>query len=91
MKRKEAKLRVCASCEWIFLTDENTEENGCPKCGFGHYGARFVYGNRAYQYKRTQQQWFNKKMIEYGFKLLKEIEDTNIRIQKDMLENLKNK
>jgi hypothetical protein len=89
--KRQAKLRVCASCEWIFIIDENTEENGCPKCGFGHYGARFAYGNIAYRYQTTQKPWFDKKITEYTFKLMKEIRDSNIIIKKDILENLKNK
>lgn len=65
---KKAKLRVCASCEWIF--NEGVE---CPKCGFGSYGARYVYGDKAYRYKNTQQPWLDKKVSDYTIKLLKEI------------------
>lgn len=36
-----AKLRVCASCEWIFNNGV-----GCPKCQFGSYGAHYVYGKK---------------------------------------------
>ena len=71
MKQKDAKLRVCASCEWIFVRIR--EDEGCPKCGFAHYGARFVYGNRAYRYLRTQKPWFTRKMNEYACELHKEI------------------
>lgn len=91
MNQWKQKLRVCASCEWIFIEDEKTKEIGCPKCGFGHYGAKFVYGNRAYRYQRTQKPWIDKKLSEYTFKLMKEIEDSNIIIKKDFLEKLKNK
>ena len=65
-----AKLRVCASCEWIF--DSGVE---CPKCQFGSYGARYVYGNKAYRYTRTQAPWMEKKMSDYAVKLLREIEE----------------
>ena len=68
-----ANLRVCASCEWIFKRNENTEEDGCPKCHFGHYSARYVYGNKAYGYARTQQPWLEKKMERYREGLLREI------------------
>lgn len=63
-----AKLRCCASCEWIF-------QNGveCPKCGFGSYGARYVHGNKAYRYKYTQEPWYQKKIDGYSLKLLSEI------------------
>jgi hypothetical protein len=71
MKPKDAKLRVCASCEWIFKL--SGIDNGCPKCGFGHYGARFVYGVKAYSYAKTQEPWFDKKMTDYSLKLRKEI------------------
>lgn len=66
-----AKLRCCASCEWIF-------QNGveCPKCGFGSYGARYVYGNKAYRYKYTQEPWYQKKIDGYSLKLLSEIKES---------------
>ncbi len=35
-----AKLRVCASCEKVFWD----KENGCPICGFAHYGAVWALG-----------------------------------------------
>jgi hypothetical protein len=66
--KKPAKLRVCASCEWIF--DKGIE---CPKCGFGSYGAYYVYGNKAYTYKKTQHPWLEKKLFNYKQKLLNEI------------------
>lgn len=51
-----SKLRVCASCEWIFNTGVE-----CPKCGFGSYSARYVYGNKAYTYAKNQKPWKLKK------------------------------
>lgn len=63
-----SKLRVCASCEWIYRGIKP-----CPKCFFGSYGARKVYGNKAYRYAVTQQPWKDKKMFDYGIKLDKEI------------------
>lgn len=69
----KAKLRVCASCEWIF-----TRGTGCPKCQFGSYGAHYVYGNKAYNYAKSQKPWFDRKMADYSVKLLQEINnDTN--------------
>lgn len=67
---QKADLRVCASCEWIFKRSEYT---ACPKCGFAHYGARYVYGNKAYQFARTQEPWLNRKMSKYRGDLLQEI------------------
>jgi len=66
--QQRAKLRVCASCEWIFEGDM-----ACPKCDFGSYGARYVYGNKAYRYKLTQRPWFDKKIATYAVKLNHEI------------------
>lgn len=74
-RQKIAKLRVCASCEWLFTLVTN--EEGCPKCGFAHYGARFVYGPKAYRYAVTQQPWADRKMREYAFKLSAEIQESN--------------
>lgn len=67
--QQRAALRVCASCEWIFTGDVE-----CPKCGFGSYGARFVYGDKAYRFKRTQEPWKNQKMASYALKLSAEID-----------------
>lgn len=61
MKQKDAKLRVCASCEWIFTDKRHPKTDGCPKCGFAHYGARYVYGDKAYRYAITQGPWFEQK------------------------------
>jgi len=67
-----ATLRTCASCEWI-----HTGFVGCPKCGFATFGARYVYGNAAYRYKRTQEPWLKKKMQTYEWTLLDEISQAN--------------
>ena len=68
MDQRHAKLRVCASCEWIFKKLES-----CPQCGFAHYGARFVYGNSCYKYAVTQKPWFDKRMGHYQLTLMKKI------------------
>ncbi len=65
---KTAKLRVCARCEWIF-----TSSGDCPKCGFGHYGAHWVYGWRAYAYAKSQAPWKKRKMDKYESSLDDEI------------------
>lgn len=67
----KAKLRVCASCEWIF-----SGGIGCPKCQFGSYGARYVYGNKAYRYAISQKPWLEKKMSDYAFSLYQEIKES---------------
>ena len=69
--QRTARLRVCASCEWVFRGSVE-----CPKCGFGSYGARWVYGNAAYTYERTQQPWRDKKLAAYGAKLDNEIKES---------------
>jgi hypothetical protein len=68
----KAKLRVCASCEWIFKGAID-----CPKCGFGSYGARYVYGDKAYDYVKTQIPWIEKKVANYYTELWREVEETN--------------
>jgi hypothetical protein len=75
MRQKDAVLRVCASCEWIF---RRTEYEECPKCGFAHYGARFVYGDKAYRYLVTQKPWFDKKMEVYASGLRQEIAEAAV-------------
>jgi len=67
-----AILRVCASCEWIFKYGDVPSD--CPKCDFGSYGARYVYGDKCYQYAKTQQPWLDKKIANYSDKLNLEIE-----------------
>ena len=66
------KLRICASCEWIF-----EDAKDCPKCGSAHYSAHSVYGNRAYAYKYTQQPWMDRQLELYQMQLEKEIAQTN--------------
>ena len=67
-----AKLRVCASCEWI-----QNGNPGCPKCGFGTYGAFYVYGKKAYQYRRTQRPWLDRKLADHETKLRAEINQSS--------------
>lgn len=65
------------SCEWIFKSDFSDEYNACPKCGMGHYGARYVYGDSAYRYSKTQAPWKRKKLAAFDWKLEKEIQSSN--------------
>jgi len=65
---RTAKLRVCASCEFIFRGA--TE---CPECGFGHYGARYAYGNKAYTYEKTQEPFIEKKVEALRSKLMRRL------------------
>jgi hypothetical protein len=67
--QQRANLRVCASCEWIYEGHQD-----CPKCLFGSYGARWVYGPKCYKHAKTQEPWLKKKLQAYEFKLLEEIE-----------------
>jgi hypothetical protein len=66
--QQRAKLRVCMSCEWIFEGDCD-----CPRCGWASYGARFVFGDKAYRYKVTQQPWMDRKLTAYKSELWLEI------------------
>jgi hypothetical protein len=76
--QKKAILRVCACCEWIFKEDEDSKKNGgCPKCGFAHYGARFVFGDKCYEYQYTQYPWLKRKLADFELELRKEIDNTN--------------
>ena len=71
--QQRAPLRVCGSCEWIYHIKDAGKEGGCPKCGFASYGARFVYGDKAYRYAETQKPWFDRRMADHASKLHAEI------------------
>jgi len=70
MNQRKPKLRCCASCQWIF-------RNGveCPKCGFGSYGARYVFGDAAYRYEISQKPWFEAKLASYSSSLYAQIRE----------------
>ena len=70
--QRNAKLRVCASCEWIYK-----DSLSCPKCYFCSYGARYVYGDKAYKFAITQEPWINKKLYYYHSKLIDNVNKTN--------------
>lgn len=78
MRKIKPTLRTCASCEWIFRMRDN--DPGCPRCGFGSYGAYRVYGNAAYRFQYSQKPWKDKNMQQFEMKL-------NIEIQKAVIEN----
>jgi hypothetical protein len=67
-----ANLRVCGRCEWVYKLSDNACElwdGGCPSCGFASYGARWVYGNRAYRYYYTQEPWLKQRLASIESKL----------------------
>jgi hypothetical protein len=61
---------------------EQTKESGCPKCNFAHYGARFVFVDKAYTYHKTQKHWIDNKIDRYQQKLISEINKTNDYVEK---------
>lgn len=42
LKNKYCPVRTCASCEYTYWGGWKGNK-ACPKCGFAHYGAWFVY------------------------------------------------
>ena len=78
MDQRHARLRVCASCEWIFK-----DHDSFTKCGFAHYGERHVYGDKCYKYKYSQEPWMNSKIRCYTSKLNSIIYETNQFKEKD--------
>ena len=67
----KSKLRVCASCEWIF-----NEYSACPKCGFAYLSAHYTYGKKCYTYAKTQKPWKDKKMHYYEEALNTQIKES---------------
>lgn len=63
------RLRICASCEWLFKSDDPI----CPKCKFGSYLALYACGQKAYKYFKNQIPWKKKQLINFELKLDKEI------------------
>lgn len=54
-----ANLRICASCEWVF---KYSHHRSCPKCGFAHYSARYVCGDKCYRFQKIQGPWLRKRL-----------------------------
>lgn len=69
MNQRTAPLRCCARCMWIFTWEPGTPCPECPQCAFGHYGARHVFGDKAYRYAKTQQPWYDRQMEKHSEKL----------------------
>jgi hypothetical protein len=67
--QRTAKLRVCARCKWVFIL---THSNDCPVCGFASYGARWIYGVKAYHYAKTQKPWKDAKRFLFECSLEEE-------------------
>lgn len=71
-RQRVAVLRVCASCKWVYKATGS--DTACPKCGSASYGARQIYGHRAYTYAKTQKPWKDEKMFVYELGLDVEIQ-----------------
>lgn len=70
-------LCTCARCEFIFRKSELVEPQ-CPQCGFpGFYGARQIYGAKAYRFEKTQTPWMERQMAKRVGELTKQIEEWN--------------
>lgn len=53
MKRgRPSRIRACVDCHWLFRGGYE-----CPMCGAGSHLARFIYGDRTYNYARNQEPW----------------------------------
>lgn len=70
--QQRAKLRCCASCEWVYKGPGD-----CPQCGFASYGARYVFGDKAYRYQYTQEPWKRRALIQRESELLRIIRAAN--------------
>ena len=81
----KANLRTCASCEFIYKLEHS---EGCPKCDFGSYGARSVYGDKAYRYAVTQEPWLEKQMDRFRSELYGEIRKYNLECEVKLLKTL---
>lgn len=62
--KKTPDLRVCASCEYIFSAKSNRHGTECPICKFASYGARAVYGDKAYSYAKSQFPFMQREIIK---------------------------
>lgn len=82
-RKMQPVLRVCGLCEWIFRSkvEDGITYLECPKCGFGSFSARYVYGTKCYGYEKNQAPWLTKKILDYEAEL-KKIIDANKREMK---------
>lgn len=69
--QQRAKWRVCASCRWIF-----NHGSACSQCGYGSYGARYVYGPKVYRLYKTQKPWKDQKIDKCLYNLEKVIRES---------------
>ncbi len=70
---KKASLRCCGSCMWIYKGADRT----CPQCQWASYGARYVFGDKAYRYAKTQRPWFEWQMAQRRQQLWQIIGESN--------------
>lgn len=77
---KSASLRCCASCMWVFRRTAETEQTGCPECGFGHYGARYALGPSCYRALVTQSPWMDRQLAKERARLEKIVRDSTARL-----------
>lgn len=82
---KDADLRVCARCEWIFKKSVE-HDFACPKCHFASYSARWVYDNKCYRYAESQKPWLDRKITSATCKFQSIINDYNKNIQRKVRE-----
>lgn len=73
MTQRDAIVRCCASCEWIYRAPAVGTRTDCPKCGFASYGARFVHGPKCYAFEQTQQPWIERKVAAFRSELQGEV------------------
>lgn len=62
--QKVADLRCCASCQFVYSDKEFYNPQGCPICNFATYGAHYVFGRKAYIYKKTQKPFLD-RLVDY--------------------------
>ena len=66
-------LECAPHANGFLLIKDTLKQTAAQNVGFAHYGARYVYGDKAYRYAITQNPWFDKKMSDYAYKLSQEI------------------
>lgn len=68
---------------WIFREADADDRGGCPKCGFCHYPAVFVFGRAAYHLETTQQPWMEKQLNHRRTELEREVAEIRRDREKD--------
>lgn len=80
MAKQKGKLRCCSKCRRIFEYSKKYEYD-CPLCGSMSYDAYWIYGDKADEYKKTQEPWrelFAIKCKAIHTRAMKTIENCNI-------------